>query len=113
MRKIIENKLGEIGTIISFSKSDYRKHHPDNIVVFNSNIIVDNKKYWFGDIDVTLSKEKLIDLSKQLNNTIYILYEMDGRYDYENNPNIDNYVIKFNSDGTFKLNKRLKDFYDI
>ena len=113
MGEFFEDILGEKGTVITFNKSKYRRSHPNNIIVFNSNVIIDNKKYWFGDIDVTLSKDKLVELSKDLDDTIYILYEKDGRYEHENNPNIDNYVIKFQPDGSYDLNKRLKEYYDI
>lgn len=113
MEKIILKKLGDKGTLISFCESDYRRHHPDNIVVFNSNIIINNKRVWFGDIDITLSKEILMELSRETNNEIYILYQRDVSVDNENNPNINNYVAKFSPDGSYKLNKRLKDFYDI
>lgn len=113
MLKTIEKKLGINGNMISYSKSSYRRANPNNIVVFNSNIIIDNVKVWYGDIDITISKGNLIDISKDLNKIVYILYEMDARFDKEENPNIKNYVVKINPDGTIELNKRLKEFYNI
>lgn len=113
MENLIINKLGDKGNLVAFSKSNYRSKHPNNIVVFNSNIIIDNKKCWFGDIDVTISKDKLLELSKELNNTIYILYEMDARFEHEEKPNIENFVIKFFPNGTYELHKRLKEYYNM
>lgn len=113
MYELITEELGEIGTLITFSKSEYIRRNPKNIVVFNSNIIINNEKYWYGDIDISLNKHKLINLSKIFNETIYILYEKDCRYETEHNPNINNYVIKFEPNGDYKLHNRLKEYYTI
>lgn len=113
MLQIIEQKLGPIGNLISYSKSNYRNKFPDNIIVFNSNLIVNGKKIWYGDLDVTKSKNDLIDLSYEINETIYILYERDGRFENEFNPNLHNYVVKIDPDGKVDLHKRLSEYYNI
>lgn len=113
MDELIQKKLGPIGNLISYSKSTYRKVYPNNIVVFNSNLIIDGEKMWYGDIDITKSKNILIELSNELNKTIYILYEMDGRFENEDSPKIDNYVVKVQPNEKIILNKRLTDFYNI
>ena len=101
LTKFVEDFLGRPGGIIGGSKSGYRREHPDNDPVFNSNIVVETKdpilqknkyeKIWYGDIDLTLSKDKLEDLAKELGRTIYVLSEHDGRFENEETPNIQNY----------------------
>jgi hypothetical protein len=79
--------LGYPGQIISWSKLDYRLRHPNNVVVFNANIcLLKSRKIWYGDIDVTLSKEKLQQLANTLKQTVYVLREMDARFENEEKP---------------------------
>ncbi len=48
--------------------------------IFNANIFNSRaKKIWFGDIEIESDKEALLAISRRLG-TIYILYEMDGRF---------------------------------
>lgn len=95
--------LGHCGALISWSKSGYRHQNPNNAVVFNANIVIDGKKTWYGDIDITLSKQKLIDLAIESKKTVYVLPEMAGRFDNEENPQIDQYIAKIEPDGTCEL----------
>ena len=92
MKKIILETLGYHGKMISGSKSGYIERHPGNLAVFNSNVISsmsgELEKIWYGDIDITLSIEKLKELSSKLNSEIFVLREMDGRFDNENSPRI-------------------------
>jgi len=105
--------LGYPGHMISGSKSGYRERHPSNLAIFNANVCVNGEKVWFGDIDVTLSKENLIELSMSLKDDVYILYEMDGRFENEKKPKIERYVVKFSPDGAYELGKRVKDYYTL
>jgi hypothetical protein len=102
--------LGYPGRMISGSKSGYRDRHPDNFVVFNSNICTESEKVWFGDIDLTLQKEALCELAKANNETIYVLYEMDARFENEDSPQLGKAPIKFLSDGTFKVSDKLVQY---
>lgn len=115
--KEITKTLGMCGTIISGSKSGYRDRNPNNLVVFNSNICVvegeEVDKIWFGDIDLTLSKQKLVDLSRIMNKTIVVLYEMDGRFENELKPLIYRYIYKINPDGTESLGDDLNKYFNI
>ncbi len=113
MGQLIEKMLGIPGKLISFSKSLYKERYPKNIVVFNGNVCTKENKIWYGDLDITLCKDKLIELSKELNETIYILYEMDGRFENENNPLINNYLIKFNPNGSWEINEKYKKYYNL
>lgn len=113
MESTVVNFLGYPGVMLSMSKSNYRNSHPNNLVVFNGNVCVNDKKVWFGDIDITISKNILLELSKELNQSLYILSEMDGRFDNEDKPKIENFLAKFNPDGTYELHSRIKDLFSI
>ena len=79
----IDNGL-VMGRMISGSKSGYRERYPDNLVVFNANIATKSRgKIWFGDLDVTIDYEKLEKVAETLKEDLYILHEMDGRFEKE------------------------------
>lgn len=107
---IAEKILGYSGMLISFSKSGYQEQNPDNLVVFNSNICTIDCKIWFGDIDITLSLEKLQALATELGETIYVLYEMDARFENEDRPKLGKYVIQVDPDN-WKIADNLKEYY--
>jgi len=99
-------KLGMNGNLISWSKSGYRNSHPDNICIFNSNVCTEDGKIWYGDIDVTKSEQKLKELAKELDQDIYVLYEMDARFDNEDKPLLSNYRVKFTNTGEMIENEK-------
>lgn len=71
--------------LISGSKSSYMKAHSENRVIFNSNIIVKGSgKVWYGDLDLDIDKNELINISNKIGKKLYILREMDGRFENEN-----------------------------
>lgn len=105
--EIAEGHLGYRGKMISFSKSGYMKRFPENLVLFNSNVCVESGKIWYGDLDVTLSFDSLSDLAKELDETVYVLTEKDGRFEYEENPQLDNSVVKFFPEGGHQLDQSL------
>jgi hypothetical protein len=90
--EIAEKHLGISGTMLSASKSGYSTKYPDHLVVFNGNLIVKGKKIWYGDIDVTLSKSKIDALGKELKSPVYVLREMDARFENEDKPLIEKAV---------------------
>ena len=74
-----------MGRMLSGSKSGYWERHPDNLVVFNGNIVIEKHgKIWYGDIDVTLEEDKLQAIANELCRTLYVLSEHDARFDNEN-----------------------------
>jgi len=85
--------LGGMGRMISGSKTFYREAHPTHVVVFNSNVCTDRGKIWYGDIDITLTEERLKKLSLALKEKLYVLYEMDGRFENENSPRRERAVV--------------------
>lgn len=89
IEKTINEMLGVSGRILSASKSAYRRIYPNNLVVFNSNIFIHSKifsgKIWFGDIDLTKEHELLMNIAMECDIDIYVLSEMDGRFDKDGN----------------------------
>lgn len=94
----LRNHLGSAGRMISGSKSGYRNSHPDNCAVFNANIIAKNsdgaEKVWFGDIDITLDEQALKSAALDAECELYVLREMDARFENESNPKLDKFVYK-------------------
>jgi hypothetical protein len=81
------------GRMISGSKSFYSNAFPKNFVVFNANICTRTKgKIWYGDLDVTKDEEKLKELAANAGEDLYILREMDGRFENEAKPLLDRAV---------------------
>ena len=96
----LETLLGYPGKILTWSKRVYRKQHPDDVIVFNSNIFIEGVKMWFGDLNVTKSREVLSNFAKEYGTKMYILYELDGRFECEYNPRLENAAAVFYPDGT-------------
>jgi hypothetical protein len=82
--QILEDYGFRIGCMISGSKSGYYDKYPDNVVYFNANIITEDGKIWWGDIDVTKSEDVLKKVAKEANKDLFILSEMDARFENEN-----------------------------
>ena len=95
--------LGMCGKMISLSKSGYKQRNPRNLAIFNANVCTQNEKIWFGDLDVTLSKNSLIQLAQKLNENIYVLYEMDCIFDNDESPLISRHVVRFTTAGELLL----------
>jgi len=75
------------GRMIGGSKSGYSSQHPDELIVFNANILIpDYGKVWYGDLNLTEDYLVLKDIAKSLNSTLYVLWESDGRFGDENKP---------------------------
>ncbi len=71
--------------MVSFSKSSYIEKYPDNEVYFNANIFVLGEgKVWYGDVDVTKDMDSLQNVAREIGKDLYILSEMDGRFENEN-----------------------------
>ena len=84
IREVFINHSMNNGRMISWSKSEYRQNHPDHEVYFNANIFtLKEGKIWYGDLDLTADESKLTQIAKDLNTDIYILSEMDGRFENE------------------------------
>jgi hypothetical protein len=79
--------LGYCGRMISGSKSFYSAAFPDHVIVFNGNICTKTKgKIWYGDLDITKDEEKLKQFASLVGEDLYILREMDARFENEKAP---------------------------
>ena len=75
------------GRMIGGSKSGYSSQHPDELIVFNANVLMkDIGKVWHGDLNLTEDYLVLKDIAKSLNTTLYVLWESDGRFGEEDKP---------------------------
>lgn len=74
-----------IARMVGYSKTFYRQEHPDHVVVFNANVFTESSgKVWYGDLDLTLDSDKLTSIANEIGEPLYVLYEMDGRFENEN-----------------------------
>lgn len=106
--------LGWNGAMISGSKSGYIQRNPKNMAIFNSNVIAmgsQPEKIWYGDLDVTMSLEKLKTLAETIGTEVRVLREMDARFEYEERPNVKKFVISVQPDGSYELGNFEKDYY--
>ena len=90
--------LGSLNQMISGSKTGYHRAFPTHLVLFNSNVCTrEHGKIWHGDLDVTASREDLRALARELGVTVYVLCEMDGRFEHAWAPRLDR--AEFTTDG--------------
>ena len=87
IQKIFEAYKFFDGRMIGGSKTTYRKNHPDDLIVFNANIVISEYgKVWYGDINLTEDYLVLREIAECLNTTLHILWEMDCRFGKESRP---------------------------
>ena len=104
--QILCETIGSIGRMISGSKSGYFSSRPDHLVIFNANLCVDGEgKVWYGDLDLTLDKDKLSSAAVAAGLDIYVLREMDARFENESNPKLKEAVVIFKADGSIEIGK--------
>lgn len=76
-----------LGRLVCGSKSGYISLHPTHEVYFNANVFTEKpEKVWYGDLDLTVDMPKLQSIANKQNTTLYVLYEMDGRFENETLP---------------------------
>ena len=80
--------------MIGSSKMDYHTEHPDDLIVFNANVLVLNYgKVWYGDLNLTQDYMILKSIAEALDTKLYVLWESDGRFGEEKKP-IDELIKK-------------------
>lgn len=85
--EIVDKYLGICGRLLSGSKAGYKGN-----AVFNANLCTKEKKIWFGDIDLDKDRSKLQSIANEIG-TIYVLREMDGRFENEASPLLNKAVL--------------------
>lgn len=82
---IIESNGLKTGRLITWSKGDYKQKNPGNVCYFNANICtLEEGKVWFGDLDLTISGGVLKSIADNIGKQLYVLREMDCRFEDEN-----------------------------
>jgi hypothetical protein len=64
------------------------------------------EKVWYGDLDLTLEEDKLVILSRLLEASVFIVREMDGRFDNEKKPNIKESIYQINPHAVIEFDTR-------
>ena len=101
---MVTSVLGDPGRLISLSKSAYQETWPDNLVVFNANVCLGDRKVWYGDVDLTRGGEgELRALAEASRQTVYLLYEWDGRFEQEQSPAIESAVFSVVPSGHYRF----------
>ena len=113
LNSMVTEKLGYAGRLISGSKSGYRDRYPDNFAIFNANLCIDEGKVWWGDIDVKKSKEGLQEIADKFGKKLYVLYEMDGRFDNEDNPQLNRAAVVFVPGKEPQLKEEISKYYTL
>src|SRR4051794_13959791 len=81
--------MGPPARLVTLSKTHYCAKHPDHLVVFNANVCFDEGKAWWGDVDLTLEEARIVRLAGLTGESVYVLYESDGRFENEDAPRLD------------------------
>jgi hypothetical protein len=121
LKSLIREKVGYDGNMIAGSKSGYRNAYPNNFALFNANICILEKKLfksngvkvWWGDIDITKSRNALREIALELDVDIYVLSEMDGRFENDKSPIMKNFVYRANGNGTEELGEFYSKYYKL
>lgn len=76
----------ELSRMIAYSRRVYLSRRPNNQALFNANVVTDQGKIWWGDLDLADDSEKLQDVANELRATLYILREADYRFNTNKRP---------------------------
>ena len=73
--------------MIGGAKWEYTEQHPDDLIVFNANVLMPGYgKVWYGDLNLTEDYKTLKKIAESLNTDLYVLWEMDARFGEEMKP---------------------------
>jgi hypothetical protein len=72
------------GRMIGGSKTGYRNMHPDDLIIFNANVLIPGHgKVWYGDLNLTEDYLALREIAQNLNTELYVLRESHARFGEE------------------------------
>ena len=75
------------GRMIGGSKTGYRNEHPDDLIIFNANVLMPGYgKVWYGDLNLTEDYLALKEIAQNLNTELYVLRESHARFGEEDKP---------------------------
>jgi hypothetical protein len=106
--------LGFPGAMLARSKTGFREQYPDDVVVFNANVVVASvgKVVWQGDLSLTRDHQRLSELATVVGATVYLLFERDGRFENAEHPLVGNAVAMFEPDGQILLDPKVATWLD-
>ena len=77
------------------------------VCVWNANLCTKTKgKFWFGDLNLTKDIEQLKLAAQEKGENVYVLREMDARFQTEASPRFENAVAKIDPAGGFHMLER-------
>lgn len=91
------------GRMISFSKSGYPDRHPEHVAIFNAVLATEDRKVWWGDLDLTLDEPWLLQFAAAVGERLYVLSEADGSFGHEEQPRLERAWASFDPDETVWL----------
>lgn len=65
--------LGPLGKKFQEPVQSYKDKNPGNVVLEGAEVFIFGKKYWYGDIDITLYKKRLEAIAQFCNKKIFII----------------------------------------
>ncbi len=100
---IIKQCLGCPASLITGSKGQYCYDNPRNLTIFNANVCIASLgPVWHGDLDLTLSYQKINELAKKLGENVYVFHEswpsISNPLEFEKN-----FIYKVNPQGQMEL----------
>lgn len=99
---VVTELLGYFGRCFG-SKSEYHRRFPENVVSFNANVFLDDRKVWWGDVDLTLSWGALKELAVRTGKRVRVLPEMAARFHLEANPAFDQALVDITASEGFQI----------
>jgi hypothetical protein len=96
-----------LSRLVSPSKSDFMRRHPQHAVVFNATITnAAGERMWWGDVDLTEDEEALHQLAQRAGFDLFVYHEADSRRGFVKTINPVNAVAIFHRDDTLTLGPR-------
>jgi hypothetical protein len=95
------------------SKGQYQWENPTHCVIFNANVCIAAGKIWHGDLDLVKSSKNLMSLANELEETVYVLYESDGRFEFEEKPRLNKAPFCFEPGNSVTISKDHVRFMEI
>ena len=87
IQQYFESHSLNVARMLSGTKWGYHEKYPEDLIVWNANVLIpDYGKVWYGDLNLTKDYILLKSIADALDNTLYVLWESDGRFGEENKP---------------------------
>jgi hypothetical protein len=78
MSELAESKLGPKGRLLTIDKGLYLEKYPNNVIAFNTNVIIGGYIVWSGDLDITESIDDLKELASKTESAVHVRHKLAG-----------------------------------